>query len=88
MYVLLSSGGDRTYVGITTDPERRLTQHNGEAPGGAKSTRGGRPWRLAKVHGPFADRSAATKAERALKRLRGAARLSWSADPSGPAPQT
>lgn len=31
------------YTGITNDPPRRLTQHNG-GPGGAKATRAGRPW--------------------------------------------
>ena len=79
VYVLVSTGGDRTYVGITTDPERRLTEHNGRSPGGAKATRAGRPWRLAKLYGPYPDRSAATQAERKLKRLRGLARLQWSA---------
>ncbi len=45
IYVLGSEGrGDyRTYVGWTTDLDRRLTQHNAGA--GAKSTRG-RTWTL------------------------------------------
>ena len=33
----------RHYVGITTDPERRLAEHN---QGSAKSTRPFRPWKL------------------------------------------
>lgn len=35
--------GIRTYVGWTTDPDRRLAEHNGGS--GARSTRG-RTWRL------------------------------------------
>jgi len=45
-YMLGSATGRRTYTGATTDPERRLSQHNGERSGGAKATRTGRPWRL------------------------------------------
>lgn len=83
VYVLLS-GGDggavapRSYVGISTDPERRLSQHNGELPGGAKSTRGGRPWRVGRVVGPYASRGRAQQVEASLKRLSGAERrLAW-----------
>ena len=75
VYVLLSACESRTYVGISTDPRRRLDEHNGEAPGGAKSTRGGRPWQLARVYGPFEGRGPATSIEIALKRKRGRARL-------------
>lgn len=63
----------RTYVGVAVDVERRARQHNGELPGGARSTRVGRPWRVAVVHGPFPDRGAAQSAEVRLKRRRGAA---------------
>ncbi|KAJ8907746.1 hypothetical protein NDN08_007852 [Rhodosorus marinus] len=43
----------RTYIGFTTNPRRRLRQHNGELlRGGAKSTRAHRPWKmLLVVHG-------------------------------------
>ncbi|KAH9624307.1 hypothetical protein KSS87_010685 [Heliosperma pusillum] len=34
----------KTYIGVTTDFSRRLKQHNGELPGGAKASRAGRPW--------------------------------------------
>lgn len=78
VYVLLSSAGDRTYVGIALEVERRLAQHNGQARGGARSTRAGRPWRVGVVYGPFVGKGAALRAERAVKRLRGARRLSWS----------
>jgi putative endonuclease len=77
LYLLLSSDKKRTYVGVTKDLERRLAQHNGVQPGGAKSTRGGRPWTLWKSKGGFADRSAAQSAEAALKRLNGDKRVAF-----------
>ncbi|MDP6762089.1 MAG: GIY-YIG nuclease family protein [Planctomycetota bacterium] len=78
VYVLVSSRADRTYVGISTDHERRLDQHNGLAPGGARSTRGGRPWRIGATFGPFSTRSQALRIEGEIKRRRGRERLSWS----------
>ncbi|MGQ0721505.1 MAG: GIY-YIG nuclease family protein [Candidatus Eiseniibacteriota bacterium] len=70
LYVLVSARGDRTYVGVSTDAERRLSQHNGEVRGGAKATRAGRPWRLAAVTGPFGGRGEAQVAEHELRRRR------------------
>lgn len=78
VYVLVSERLTRTYVGIALDTDRRLEQHNGEAPGGARSTRAGRPWSLARTYGPYPDRGTAQRAEAALKRERGMARLDWS----------
>lgn len=63
----------RTYVGVAVDVERRARQHNGELPGGARSTRVGRPWRVAMVHGPYPDRGSAQSVEYQLKQRRGAA---------------
>jgi putative endonuclease len=83
VYVLISAHSRRTYVGITTDLERRLAQHNGERRGGARSTRAGRPWRLAAKYGPFADRGEAQRVEYAVKHLRGPARLAWTAGSDG-----
>lgn len=78
VYVLVSTTNIRTYVGISTDPPRRLKQHNGRLPGGAKSTRAGRPWKIGTTYGPF-DRSEASKVEYQVKKLRGQKRLQWRA---------
>lgn len=83
VYVLISTTATRTYVGIAMDVERRLAQHNGEQPGGAKSTRAGRPWEVGAVYGPYEDKGDALRAELAVKRLSGLARLSWEAPDGG-----
>ncbi len=77
VYVLASAPGPRprTYVGVTTDPDRRLAQHNGDRAGGAKSTRAGRPWSLRATFGPFRTRGAAQRAEYEIKCRRGAERF-------------
>jgi uncharacterized protein YyaL (SSP411 family)/predicted GIY-YIG superfamily endonuclease len=75
--VYLLAAAKRTYVGITTDVARRLAQHNGERRGGARSTRAGRPWRVARRWGPFDSRGEALRVEHRVKQLRGAARLAW-----------
>lgn len=75
VYVLRSERVRRTYVGVTTDPERRLAEHNGEKPGGAKSTRAGRPWAVAALYGPYKNRSEAQKAEHDVRSHPGDARL-------------
>ena len=58
--------GIRTYVGWTTEPERRLAEHNGGT--GARSTRG-RAWRLLHVEA-FATKRDAMSREWHLKRDR------------------
>ena len=56
--------GDRTYIGITTDPPRRIRQHNGElASGGARRTRGHRPWEYIAAVGTFENRADAMRFE-------------------------
>jgi putative endonuclease len=67
-------------VGTTVDLERRLAQHNGELPGGARRTRAGRPWTLGARYGPYSGRGEAQAVEHRVKRLRGRARLGWSPD--------
>ncbi len=75
VYVLWSERLGRTYVGISTEPTRRLAQHNGERAGGARATRGGRPWVIGACYGPFEDRGTASRVEIQVKALRGRARL-------------
>lgn len=75
VYVLLSADEVRTYVGITNDLERRLEQHNGRLPGGAKTTRAGRPWTIGQTYGPFETRACAQRIEHAVKGRRGLARV-------------
>ena len=75
VYVLLSADERRTYVGITSDLERRVAQHNGELPGGAKSIRTGRPWRVGATYGPFARRGEAQSVEHRVKQRSGRDRL-------------
>jgi len=55
------------YTGITTDLERRLTEHN-ETNKGARYTRARRPVKLVYSE-PAPDRSAASKREAQLKSL-------------------
>ena len=76
MYVLRSLTRAVTYVGITKDVEQRLSQHNGLVPGGAKSTRGHRPWSLEVTLGPFGTRGYAQSVEYRIKQLPAARRLS------------
>jgi putative endonuclease len=75
VYVLVSADGGRTYVGVTSDLPRRLAQHNGEQPGGAKSTRAGRPWSVGATFGPYPSRGRAQAVEHRVKRRAGRDRL-------------
>ena len=76
-YVLVSESSSETYVGITTDLERRLEQHNGRTPGGARTTTRGRPWKIGATFGPFETRGEAQRVEHEVKKLRGRDRLAW-----------
>ncbi len=75
--VYLLASPTRTYVGVTTDVRRRLAQHNGTVAGGARSTRAGRPWRVAAKWGPFASRGEALKIEYQLKQRPARERRRW-----------
>ncbi len=63
---LLECEGNAIYTGITTDVARRFAQHL--AGTGAKYTRSRKPIRILGSH-PFPNRSEASRAEAAVKRL-------------------
>lgn len=66
LYVLRCAD-DTLYTGITTDPERRVHEHNNTKQG-ARYTRCRRPVEMVAVW-EYDDRSAASKAEYAFKQL-------------------
>lgn len=71
------------YVGCTTNPKRRLRQHNGEIKGGGKYTAKHQPWEARALFGPYLGRSNAMKAEYALKHgKRSTGRVKWSSEDS------
>ena len=67
VYILRCRGGS-LYTGITTDPARRLRQHRGELPGGAKFTASKKPLDYAAIW-ETPDRSTASRLEARIKRL-------------------
>lgn len=67
LYILRCSDGTY-YTGITTDIERRITEHNGLSPRGAKYTSARRPVELVYQAG-FPTRSDALKEEFRIKKL-------------------
>lgn len=67
LYVLECDDGT-LYTGITTDPERRLTEHN-ESSKGARYTRARRPVEML-TDWSYPDQSTAARAEYAFKQLR------------------
>ncbi len=75
VYVLVSESTSETYVGITTDLDRRLEQHNGASPGGARTTTRGRPWKVGSTRGPFDTRAEAQRVEHGVRKRRGHERL-------------
>ena len=73
LYLLACSDG-RTYAGIALDVAARFRLHSsGKA---AKFTRANRPLRVLGAQ-PFPNRSQASQAEHALKRLKKPAKLRW-----------
>lgn len=63
VYLIESKTTNRTYIGYSNNPHKRLRKHNGEIVGGAKYTRIGRPWELVCYIGGFPDRSTALQFE-------------------------
>ncbi len=74
VYLLRCADGS-LYCGITTQPERRLAEHNGALPGGARYTRSRRPVEMvwSESHACRAD---ATRRETHLKKLGRRAKMS------------
>lgn len=65
-YLLLSTDKQRTYIGATVAPDRRLRQHNGGLSGGAKATKG-REWTRIVLISGFPNEVAALQFEWAWK---------------------
>ncbi|MDW3197286.1 MAG: GIY-YIG nuclease family protein [Cytophagales bacterium] len=63
VYVLRSLNHNKTYVGLTSDIERRLAEHNA---GRSRSTKPNRPWELI-YHEEYESRDEARKREKYLK---------------------
>jgi len=72
VYVLRCADGT-LYTGISTDPRRRLREHNGAGRSGARYTRGRRPVCLVYVE-TMPSRALAARREWAIKRLPRAAK--------------
>lgn len=88
VYILRGASG-RFYTGVSTDPPRRVEEHNG-SPRGAKYTRAGRPWTLVYQEGPYT-RGSALSREYAIKRLPRSKKqelISWDSKRSTPDAQT
>jgi putative endonuclease len=77
---ILKCSDDTLYVGVTTNIERRIVEHNGSKRG-AKYTRGRRPVILI-YKAPFENRSEAQKREYSLKQLTKEEKLAFIAQES------
>ncbi|KAK9794955.1 hypothetical protein WJX73_001688 [Symbiochloris irregularis] len=65
-YLLASKhnkGSNRTYIGFTVKPERRIRQHNGEITAGASRTKKWRPWDMVCVVYGFSTKTQALQFE-------------------------
>ena len=63
---LLECADGTLYCGVTNNMDRRISQHNGQIPGGARYTRGRRPVRLL-ANRACGDKSEALRLEKAVK---------------------
>ena len=67
--VYLITNGTRTYVGCTTNPARRLRQHNREIKGGARATLiGAGNWKMVLHVEGFGNKSSACRWEALVKK--------------------
>ena len=67
-YVYLLQSENKTYVGATIDPDRRLRQHNGLLSGGAKATKG-HVWKRICLVGTFPEERDALQFEWSWKHI-------------------
>ena len=67
LYLIYSLTLRRSYVGISTDPNRRLRQHRREIVGGARATAAATDWEFRIVVGGFIDKSSACRWEKICK---------------------
>ena len=67
LYILYSQSIDKFYIGYSSDPARRLKEHNHLE--NTIWTKRGQPWEL-KTSIPYEDMRQAIKAERKLKKLK------------------
>ena len=67
VYFLYSTNSNKTYIGYTTDPIKRIKQHNCILVGGAKYTTSHGPWVLFCLISGFKDKYEALQAEWAIK---------------------
>jgi len=65
---IVKCSDDTLYTGITTDIDRRIDEHNGMRPGGARYTKARRPVELMYT-AKFPDRSSASKEEARIKKM-------------------
>lgn len=72
VYLLISEIKNISYVGITTNLDKRLKQHNGIINGGAKFTHANRPYKVLYYIDNIENRSDATKIELLIKQQKGA----------------
>jgi len=79
---ILRCADDTLYTGVTTDPERRLREHNAGGKLGARYTRARRPVELA-YQELAADKAEAYRREAAIKRLTRNAKLALTRSPDG-----
>lgn len=73
VYVIQSEPTGRLYTGISTDPDRRLIEHNTSRLG-AKATKAGRPWKTV-YREQMSSKGDALRREIAIKKLTRAQKL-------------
>jgi putative endonuclease len=82
VYIVACADGTY-YTGVATDVARRLSEHNGDKPKGARYTSARRPVTLA-YQACFPDRSSAQKEEARIKQLPRAAKAAFIAAATPP----